>query len=213
MLIESSSFEGLILTHFARHGLSRTTFDVFLFLLFEGRIILILDGFDEMASKVTPLITTRNFHELARCVSRSAKVLLTCRTHYFKSRTEEEEVVLGKTGSSVVSDVARDLYWDLIAREGFKIAYLRPFTMAQVEEYARKACPDTAAAVVTKIHKIYNLAELSQRPLLLDMIVRSVDRLPVGDINSAQLYEIFTNAWIHRDQWRDVVRPEVKLTF
>ena len=68
------SLEGLILTHFANHGLSRATFDVFDFLVSEGRILLILDGFDEMAAKVTPTVTTRNFHELARCVRRNAKV-------------------------------------------------------------------------------------------------------------------------------------------
>lgn len=81
------SLEGLILTHFAKYGLSRAPFEAFQLLLSEGKIVLILDGFDEMASRVTPQITTRNFHELARCVKRSAKVLLTCRTHYFKSRT------------------------------------------------------------------------------------------------------------------------------
>jgi hypothetical protein len=160
------SLEGLILTHFANHGLSRATFDVFDFLLSEGRIILLLDGFDEMAAKVTPTVTIRNFHELARCVKRNAKVILTCRTHYFKSRTEEEEVILGGSESRF-SDVARDLYWDLISRSGFKIAYLQPFAIKQIEEYVQRACPSNSSAVTTKINKIYNLAELSQRPLLL----------------------------------------------
>jgi uncharacterized protein YjbI with pentapeptide repeats len=206
------SLEGLVLTHFANHGLSRATFDVFQFLLSEGRIVLILDGFDEMASRVTPVITTRNFHELARSVKRNAKVLLTCRTHYFKSRTEEEEVVLGGSGPQS-SDVARDLYWDLISRSGFRIEYLRPFSVSQVEEYVRGACGENAIEVLAKIRKIYNLAELSQRPLLLEMIVKSIDKFTTAEVNSAQLYEIFTGAWIHRDRWRDLMRPEDKLKF
>jgi DNA-directed RNA polymerase specialized sigma24 family protein len=206
------SLEGLILTHFAKYGLSRATFEIFQFLLSEGRIVLILDGFDEMASRVTPQITTRNFHELARCVKRNAKVLLTCRTHYFKSRTEEEEVVLGGTGPQS-SDVARDLYWDLISRSGFKIAYLRPFTISQVEEYVRKARPQNATTILAKIHNIYNLSELSQRPLLLEMIVKSIDRLTESEVNPAHLYEVFTGAWTHRDRWRDLLRPEDKLKF
>ena len=206
------SLEGLILTHFAKYGLSRAPFEAFQFLLSEGRIVLILDGFDEMASRVAPQITTRNFHELARCVKRSAKVLLTCRTHYFKSRTEEEEVILGGT-ETPSSEVARDLYWDLISRGGFRIAYLRPFTVSQVEEYVRKAHPQNAVAVLTKIHKIYNLSELSQRPLLLEMIVKSIDKLGSGNVNAADLYDVFTNAWIHRDRWRDLMRPEDKLKF
>jgi DNA-directed RNA polymerase specialized sigma24 family protein len=195
------SLEGLILTHFASHGLSRATFDIFDFLLSEGRMVLILDGFDEMASKVTPTVTTRNFHELARCVKRNAKVLLTCRTHYFRSRTEEEEVVLGGPASGS-SEVARDLYWDLISRSG-----------SQIEEYVHKACPERGSAVLGKIRDIYNLTELSQRPLLLEMIVKSIDRLTTVEVNSAQLYEIFTAAWIQRDRWRDVMAPEEKLRF
>jgi RNA polymerase sigma factor (sigma-70 family) len=206
------SLEGLIITHFANHGLNRATFEVFQFLISEGRIVLLLDGFDEMAAKVTPNITTRNFHELARSVKQNAKVLLTCRTHYFKSRTEEEEVVLGGPEKSM-SDVARDLYWDLISRTGFKIAYLRSFSLAQIEQYIKNTCRDDSGAVLKKIYGIYNLAELSQRPLLLEMIVKSVDRFTASEISSAQLYEIFTNAWIHRDRWRDVMRPEEKLKF
>jgi DNA-directed RNA polymerase specialized sigma24 family protein len=206
------SLEGLVLTHFAHHGLSRATFDIFQFLLSEGRIVLILDGFDEMASRVTPLITTRNFHELARSVKRNAKVLLTCRTHYFKSRTEEEEVVLGGSGPQS-SDVARDLYWDLIARSGFRIEYLRPFSVSQVDEYVRRVCKEKADGVLAKINNIYNLTELSQRPLLLEMIVKSIDRFTTHEVNSAQLYEIFTGAWIHRDRWRDLMRSDDKLKF
>ena len=206
------SLEGLVLTHFARHGLARATFDSFQFLLSEGKIVVILDGFDEMASRVTPLITTRNFNELARCVKRNAKVLLTCRTHYFKSRTEEEEVVLGGSGSQS-SEVARDLYWDLISRTGFKIEYLRPFSVSEVEEYVRKVSGQNAQQVLGKIHKIYNLAELSQRPLLLEMIVKSIDKFTTDEVNSAQLYNIFTSAWVHRDKWRDLLTPEEKLKF
>jgi len=116
------SLEGLILTHFAKYKLDRATFPSFEYLLREGKLVLILDGFDEMASRVSPITATRNFHELARCVHSNAKVILTCRTHYFRSRTEEEEVVLGGA-TQYSSEAARDLYWDLISRSGFKIAH------------------------------------------------------------------------------------------
>ena len=44
------SLEGLILTHLARAGLSRISFNAFQYALAEGNIILLLDGFDEMAA-------------------------------------------------------------------------------------------------------------------------------------------------------------------
>jgi DNA-directed RNA polymerase specialized sigma24 family protein len=206
------SLEGLILTHFAKTGLAHVTFEVFQHVLLQGNIVLILDGFDEMAARVTPQVTNRNFHELARCVKGRAKVLLTCRTHYFKSRTEEEEVILGSM-EDYGSETARDLYWELIARKGFRIAYLRPFETSQVEEYVRRAKPDSAKEALTKIRNTYNLMELSQRPMLLEMIVKSIDALTAKEINAATLYKVFTDAWIHRDQWRDVLSPEAKLSF
>jgi RNA polymerase sigma factor (sigma-70 family) len=206
------SIEGLILTHFAAAGLNHVSFDAFQHSLSLGHLVVMFDGFDEMAARVTPQITTRNFHELARCVRGRAKVILTCRTHYFKSRTEEEEVVLGG-GDNYGSATARDLYWELISRNGFSIAYLRPFDLGQIEEFVRKAKPGSAKTALARIRTTYNLMELSQRPLLLDMIVKSIDRLESGDINPATLYKVYTDAWIHRDQWRDILSPELKMSF
>jgi uncharacterized protein YjbI with pentapeptide repeats len=204
------SLEGLMLTHFARHGLQRVSFEAFTFALRAGSIVLILDGFDEMSARVTPQVTRRNFHELARAVQGRAKVLLTCRTHYFKNRSEEEEVVFGGT-SDHESDTARELYWDLISRQGFKIAYLRPFNLAEIQRYIRRVRPADYREAVAKIHKTYNLVELSQRPMLLEMIVKSIDRLNAPEINPATLYRVFTDAWIHRDLWREVLSPAEKL--
>lgn len=206
------SLEGLILTHFAQNSLGRVSFDVFQHSLATGNIILILDGFDEMAARVTRQVTNRNFHELMRCVQGRAKVLLTCRTHYFKSRTEEEEIVLGGR-QDYASETARDLYWELISRKGFRIAYLRPFEISQIEEYVRRAKPSTSKQALEKIRDTYNLIELSQRPMLLEMIVKSIDALNATEINATTLYEVFTDAWIHRDKWRDVLAPEEKLSF
>ena len=206
------SLEGLILTHFARTGLSQVSFEIFQHVLAQGNIVLILDGFDEMAARITPQVTIRNFHELSRSVKAQAKVLLTCRTHYFKSRTEEEEIILGRK-EDYGSEMALDLYWELISRKGFRIAYLRPFDLMQVEAYVKRARPRDSKQALKKIRNTYNLMELSQRPMLLEMIVKSIDKLTTSEINASTLYKIFTGTWVHRDQWRDVLPPEAKLSF
>lgn len=204
------SLEGLVLTHLTRNGLGETSFAAFHYSLSQGHIVLILDGFDEMASRITPQVTARNFNELARAVTGRAKVLLTCRTHYFRSRTEEEEVILG---SAETERAAQQLYWDLIARRGFRIAYLRPFEMRHIEDYVRRASPANADDVLKRIRKTYNLMELSQRPMLLDMITKSIDALRTGAVDPARLYTVFTDAWIHRDSWREVLDAKSKLAF
>ncbi len=206
------SMEGLVLTHVARRGLGRVSFRVFEHALTQGRMVLLLDGFDEMAARTSPQVTHRNFRELARGARGRAKVLLTCRTHYFTSRTEEEEVVLGASAESG-SPLARALFRDLTDRQGFRIAYLRPFAYPEIRRYVELARPQDAAACLKKIETIYNLIELSQRPMLLQMIVKSIDKLGSSEINPAQLYKVFTDVWILRDKWRRVLSPEKKTQF
>ena len=206
------SIEGLVLTHMSRNGLAKVTFDAFQYSLYEGNIILILDGFDEMSSRVSPIVTKRNFNELMKCVKKRAKVLLTCRTHYFKSRSEEEEMLIGGN-KEYESESVRDLYWELTSRKGYKIIYLRSFNVSQIEEYIHKKLGKSSEEALKKIRNTYNLMELSQRPLLLDMVIKSIDKIKSNKINIVSLYEVFTDAWIHREQWRELLTPKIKLDF
>jgi hypothetical protein len=206
------SLEGLVLTHLQSQGLRQITFPVFEHAVRNGQIILLFDGFDEMAARTSPQVTRRNFQQLARCARGKAKILITCRTHYFTSRTEEEEVVLGSTLESG-SAVARELLRDLIDGQNYRIAYLRPFELPQIREYVERARPKDAAACLKKIEGVYNLPELCQRPMLLQMIVKSIDRLGSREINPARLYEVFTEAWINRDTWRAILSRDRKLQF
>jgi len=58
----------------------------------DGKLVLLFDGFDEMAQKVDYQTTVDNFEELARAVEARSKVLLTCRTPYFRTREEAEKL-------------------------------------------------------------------------------------------------------------------------
>lgn len=205
------TLEGLILSHFQQSHLRSVSFPIFMHCLSMGKIALFFDGFDEMAARVTSNVTTRNFHQLARAAVDNSKVFLTCRTHYFRSRTEEEEVVLG--GADDGNSNVRDLYLELIDRRGFRIAYLRPFDHVKVESYIRLVRPHDAADVIARIRSVYNLFELCQRPMLLDMIVKTIDKLAAADITSASLYRVYTDAWVQRDGWHDVLSAEQKRTF
>jgi len=78
---------------------------------------------------------------------------------------------------------------------------LQEFDDGQIQEYLRKARPKTAAEDWQKIQAIYNLKELAQRPLLLDMIVKSLPKLEAGKpINAVSLYTVYTNPWIDREE-------------
>jgi WD40 repeat protein len=48
-----------------------------------GKLLLIFDGFDEMADKVDRQKMTENFRELVKVITPNSKVILTCRTEHF----------------------------------------------------------------------------------------------------------------------------------
>jgi RNA polymerase sigma factor (sigma-70 family) len=207
------SLEGLVLTHMQRHGLRSASFPVFEYALAAGRIVLILDGFDEMAAQTTPDIVRRNFQELTRCLKGKSKLIITCRTHFFASRTEEEEVILGGALGPDAPSEQRAMLADLIGSDRIRIMYMRQFDFIQISDYLERARPHDAADCLRKIERVYNLMELAQRPMLLQMIVRSIDRIGRDEITPVRLYEVFTEFWIGRDKGRGLLTREKKLQF
>src|ERR1019366_111163 len=60
----------------------------------EGRPLLIFDGFYEKEWRASDYRTAlENFWEIAKLISPRAKILLTCRTAFFRHRAEESEVL------------------------------------------------------------------------------------------------------------------------
>jgi len=53
-----------------------------------GKLLLIFDGFDEMADKMDRQKMINNFWEIARIVVPGAKAILTCRTEHFPEAKE-----------------------------------------------------------------------------------------------------------------------------
>jgi len=163
----------------------------------DGRLVLLFDGFDEMAQKVDYQTTVDNFEELARAVEEHSKVVLTCRTPYFRTSREAEELLRGQT--SEVSQTLEVLI-DLRDRPNFEIVHLLPFDQKDIQAMLRARFPDEWEYYWQRIESTYNLAELAQRPVLLDMIARSLPDLKPGQaVNAAQLYEVYTDRWLERD--------------
>ncbi|MFH1194966.1 MAG: TIR domain-containing protein [bacterium] len=197
---KENTLESIIISHFSKHGLPGINFPRFEHLVRIGKVVLFFDAFDEMADRVRWEVTMSNFNELRRAAVEKGKVILTCRTHYFKDR--EEQVKLIGEGPSL-SETETELYKQLRQQSGAEVIYLKEFSDEQIKEYLIKARPKTHLEDWKKIEEIHNLKELAQRPLLLDMIVKSLPKLDKGQqVNAANLYNVYTNIWIERDEAR-----------
>jgi predicted ATPase len=164
----------------------------------SGKLVLLFDGFDEMAQKVDYQTTVDNFEELARVVEAHSKVVLTCRTPYFRTSREAEELLRGQLPES--SQLSGS-WIDLTDRPNFEIVHLLPFDQEDIRAMLQARFPDEWERYWQQIESTYNLAELVQRPVLLDMIARWLPELEPGQaINAARLYEVYTDLWLARDE-------------
>ncbi len=112
------SLEGIVISHFSQRGLRDINFTRFEHLVRLGKIILFFDAFDEMADRVRWDVTQSNFRELSRAAELQGKVVITCRTHYFKDRNEQVKVI-GE--GPRLSEVETELYRELRQRSNAEV--------------------------------------------------------------------------------------------
>ena len=189
-----------------QYGIQGATFEAFARYNADGKLLLLFDGFDEMARRTGQRTAVENFWELAQAVVPGSKVLLTCRTPYFRTHREAEALLHGQVEAGQTSEVWETLevssedYIDLRDRPNFEIVYLEPFTDDDVQAVLRARFPDSWKAYWERIQRIYNLPDLARRPVLLDMIAQTLPELQEGQtLNAARLYQVCTGLWLERD--------------
>lgn len=137
-----------------RYGIGLTAgYKTFARLNETGRLLLIFDGFDEMERRVSDYRTTvDNFWELAKVVCPASKVLLTCRTAYFRHRGEEEETLTPRRRR--VSVAAGDQVIDLRSQDWFEVVYLMDFEDEDIRLALQKRLPARWEPVHQKIQEL-----------------------------------------------------------
>lgn len=183
------------------------SYAAFEYVLQEGQVLLILDGFDEMASRANLDVTLQNFRELNRKALGRSKIILSCRTHYFHTHRHVQRFL----GFSAPSDYT-DLYREIAGKPNFLITYLQEFDAPQIEEYLERRCGDRTKDIQSFIQNTYNLKELSRRPVLLDMIVTSSKQLQSksGTVTPGDLYLSYTDLWLSHNDWQLTIDVDTK---
>jgi WD40 repeat protein len=150
----------------------------------EGLFLMIFDGFDEMAQKVLFDVAYSNFNKIAELAKpKKSKVILTCRTEFFRTHEKEKEILL-----------------DVDKRKNFDIIYLKEFNDDQIKRFLQKRVPLIEAEKEKKqgweyyhekIRTVFDLKDLAKRPVLLDLITKYLPELIAkGEtINASTLYQ------------------------
>ncbi|MER6383328.1 TIR domain-containing protein [Streptomyces sp. NPDC001127] len=80
------SFEGLVAGHLAAHGVDNIDLRAFRYMLQQGRIVLLFDGFDELVNQVTYDRAAERLQVLLDSAVDSAKIVVSSRTQHFRSQ-------------------------------------------------------------------------------------------------------------------------------
>ena len=166
---------------FTQHN-TRINSDVFDQLNRMGKLLLIFDGFDEMAAKVDRQQMINNFWELAKVVVPGAKVILTCRTEHFPEAQEGRALLNAELQASTKNLTGETPQFEVLELEKFNDEQIR-----QVLSYKAEA------ATVDLVMGNPQLLDLARRPVLTELILEALPDIEAGkpvDMSRVYLYAV-----------------------
>lgn len=195
------------------YGVDLRSFASFERLCSNGNILLILDGFDEMSDRCDANSIIDAFNQIYLFATLDAKVILTCRSNFFKSNSDIIELL--RRFSITVPIASEPSLLELSLKDHGKVLYVENLNSTQIRSFIEKRFGERTDEMLATIKRIHDLSDLSARPVLLDMIVSTLPELEQDKrrINSAALYSHYTDSWTNRDQWRVTIPLKVRQSF
>jgi WD40 repeat protein len=193
-LDKAHTVDGLVAAHLANHGEELIDLKAFHYMLRQGRIVLLFDGFDELVTRVTYDQATDHLDTLLQAAQDKAKIVVSSRTQHFKSQAQ----VLTALGEKVGVLPHR------------RVLGLEEFTSVQVRSYLVNRYKDEKAAeerlrILTGIEELLGL---TSNPRMLSFIadlpedrLRAVARAR-ATVSPADLYREILSSWLTHEAER-----------
>ncbi|MFF5227730.1 pentapeptide repeat-containing protein [Dactylosporangium sp. NPDC000521] len=175
--------------------------------LTQGDAVVIFDGLDEALVHLAPHDQRLFIRQLWRAVegTTSTRMLLTCRTQYFRTIRDEVNFF---TGDGRQGPQGKD-YLALL---------MLPFGERQIRDYLAanlSAPPDKVEAFLTLIGTVHDLTDLARRPMTLKLISDQVElietaKLQGREVRAVDLYGEVVERWLARDSGKHTLLPDHK---
>jgi len=206
-------------------GIRNIAYDAFDEMNRAGALLLILDGFDEMAKRVTRQVREESFRTLGDLWTQRSKLVITGRAGYFPAHTEFFSAVDMIRSSSSIAAMRRVLRRRPSKLTDILLFAVCPLDTRQIKSFlhkklriTRETKAEKVDAILDQINSIYNLAELAQRPILLEMIAETLSLHRQQRIRTVvQLYDAYTGLWLDIDiakgQFRTLISSQLRMDF
>ncbi|MDJ0705546.1 MAG: NACHT domain-containing protein, partial [Leptolyngbyaceae cyanobacterium MO_188.B28] len=174
---------------FRKHQIPLPGYDAFVQLNRMGKLLLIFDGFDEMAARIDPQAMIDNFWELAKVAAPGTKAILTCRTEHFPDAIEGRKLLNAELKASTANLTGEP--------PQFEVLELAKFSDQQIAELlGRKAKADGAEKVIGNPQ----LLDLARRPVMVDLILEALPEIEMDKpIDMARVYLYAVTKKMDRD--------------
>ncbi|MGK3208377.1 eIF2A-related protein [Amycolatopsis sp. MEPSY49] len=176
-------------------------------LLARGDAVIVFDGLDEVLVHLTPHDRQLFTRQLWRVIVEDAttRMLLTCRTQYFRTIRDEITYFTGESRQGLRGD-------DYLA------LLMLPFREEQIRAYLVGNLDRDESAVdrfLETIAAVHDLPDLARRPITLRLIADQVEfiesaKLKGRTLRSVDIYSEVVDRWLARDQGKHTLTPDHK---
>jgi hypothetical protein len=181
---------------FSRHQTRLPWYAAFDQLNRMGKLLLVFDGFDEMAARINRQEMIDQFWQLARLVVPGSKALLTCRTEHFPDAKEGRALLRGELKASTESLTGEPPQFEALELERLNKSQIKQILTSRAKP-----------VVVRQVMANPELLELAERPIMTRLILEALPDIRPGqriDMSRVYLYAV------RRQMERDI---EARRTF
>lgn len=202
----SGNIEQMLMSEFQQVGQSTYPAALVKYLIDERRIVLLLDGLDEIHPIQNADDVLGTISQILTSIGKTATAVVSCRRQFLRT-TDEELAYFGAYTARPLQDVQTGLARALRNHPTTHIVEVKPFNRDRINRYLHARCNMDDKAVAAFFGRFYGFEDMAQTPVLLSMMATAVEE-NLLDPTSTQpfplltLYKAYTNRWIERDEGR-----------
>ncbi len=161
-----------------------------------------------------------------KSTEKRGRVVLTCRTHYFRTLRQQRRFLslgdreslkkpVNRASSSIKN--SENIVDEAQEADSFRTFTLLPFTRDQIKQYFALTLPERdGEQIMQLVESVHNLSEIASRPYTLSLLVQEIAQIERWKaqgrtVSNVTLYAHFAASWLERDLGKHTFTLEHKL--